>query len=78
MIGIIRSVYAALSTYSGCNDCGTFTVVLVPLDSLAYVPVPRYVCVYVCMCVLIVISHGRIDGTNGTCTVGLARVCMCV
>ena len=75
MIGIICSVYTVLSTYSGCNDCGTFTVVLVPLDSLAYVPVPRYVCVYVCIdCDL----SWTIDGTNGTCTVGLARVCMCV
>ena len=75
MIGIIRSVYAALSTYSGCNDCGTFTVVLVPLDSLAYVP--RYVCVYVCMCVLIVISHGR--STERTALVpldSLAYVCV--
>ena len=77
MIGIIRSVYAALSTYSGCNDCGTFTVVLVPLDSLAYVPVPRYVCMYVCVYIDCDLSW-TIDGTNGTCTVGLARVCMCV
>ena len=70
MIGIICSVYTVLSTYSGCNDCGTFTVVLVPLDSLAYVP--RYVCMYI-DCDL----SWTIDGTNALVPLdSLAYVCV--